>query len=188
MIYNEKNFVLKNGTKLILKSPDICDAKMLLEQIITAASQTDYLLSTPRDFEKYLNDISKEEEFIARFNESDDYLICAYVSGKIVGNCALRFLKHDKDKHRATVGIAIIKEYWGMGIGSIVFDEMINIAKNTPGIEQIELDGGVIEQNKRAIALYSKKGFVKTGTIPHELKLKDGTYLDGCLMTLFINK
>lgn len=183
MIYQRKEFVLKNGTKLILKSPEQSDAKMLLNQIVKTTSQTDYLLSTPNDFDE---DISKEEEFISRFNESNDYLICAYVDGIIVGNSALKFLKHAKDKHRAKVGIAIMKEYWGLGIGSIMFDEIIDIAKNTSGIEQIELDGGVIAENKRAISLYTKKGFVKTGTIPHELKLNDGTYLDGILMTLFL--
>ena len=187
MIYQKKEFILKNGTKLLLKSPGVSDARMLINQIVTAASQTDYLLSTPEDFEKYLKDISKEEDFIAKFNDSKDYLICAYVDGKIVGNLSFKFLKHTKAKHRATVSIAIIKEYWGLGIGSIMFDEMINIAKNTPGIEQIELDGGVIAQNERAMSLYKKKGFIKTGTIPHELKLSDGTYLDGCLMTLFLN-
>lgn len=183
MIYQRKEFVLKNGTKLILKSPEQSDAKMLLNQIVKTTSQTDYLLSTPNDFDE---DISKEEEFISRFNDSNDYLICAYVDGIIVGNSSLKFLKHAKDKHRAQVGIAIMKEYWGLGIGSTMFDEIIDIAKNTSGIEQIELDGGVIAENKRAISLYTKKGFVKTGAIPHELKLNDGTYLDGFLMTLFL--
>ena len=35
---------------------------------------------------------------------------------------------------------------------------------------------------------FYKKGFIKTGDIPHELKLKDGTYLDGETMVLFLNK
>ena len=56
----------------------------------------------------------------------------------------------------------------------------------TEGIEQLEL--GVIANNEKAKRLYTKKGFVKTGDIPHELKLKDGTYLDGETMVLFLNK
>ena len=184
MIYKKKDFILKNETELTLKSPELSDAKMLLDHIIKATGQTDFLVSTPNDYD---DDISKEEAFISSFNDSDNYLICAYVNGKIIGVCSLKFLKHKKDKHRAKVGIAIIKEYWGLGIGSIMFDEMIEISRNTPFIEQIELDGGVISQNERAISLYKKKGFVKTGNIPHQLKLNDGTYLDGELMTLFLN-
>ena len=184
MFYSVKEFTLKDGSKVVLKSPELSDAKMLLDQIIKATSQTDYLLSTPNDFDP--NNIEAEEAFISSFNNGNNYLICAYFGGIIIGNCSLKFLTHAKDKHRAKVGIAIIKEYWGLGIGSIMFDEMIAIAKSTPGIEQIELDGGVISQNERAIALYKKKGFVKTGEAPHELKLKDGTYLDGYLMTLFL--
>lgn len=184
MIYNTKEFVLKNGIKMILKSPEVRDAQMLLNQIIETTKVTDYLTTTENDFAPFIEDITKEEEFISKFIEGKDYLLCAYVNNIIVGNCMIRFLTHTKDKHRAIVGIAIKKEYWGLGIGSIMFDELIDIARNTPGIEQIELD--VISQNQRAIALYTKKGFRKTGEMPHQLKLEDGTYLDSNTMILFL--
>ena len=83
-------------------------------------------------------------------------------------------------------GLAVSEEYRGLGIGSILFDIMIDLAKKTPGIEQIELD--VIGVNERAKRLYTSKGFVKVGDKPHQLKLKDGTYLDGENMVLFLNK
>ena len=188
MIFKPKEFILKNGEKIILKSPSISDANLLLDQITQATGETDFLTRRPEDFDFIKNDISIEEKFIQSFNEGNNYLICVYSKNKIVGNCCLKFLQNEKCKHRCNVGIAIVKDYWGLGIGSIMFDEMINIAKNTQGIEQIELDGGVITQNTRAISLYTKKGFIKTGEIPHQLKLKDGTYLDGQLMTLFLNK
>lgn len=105
MIYQRKEFVLKNGTKLILKSPEQSDAKMLLNQIVKTTSQTDYLLSTPNDFDE---DISKEEEFISRFNESNDYLICAYVDGIIVGNSD--DTTNDTIKNRQNDIISLIKK------------------------------------------------------------------------------
>ena len=101
-------------------------------------------------------------------------------------------MKDDVDRHlleeaaAAAIGIAITKEYQSMGIGSLLFDEMIKIAKQTPGVEQIELD--VIDNNEKGLRLYKSKGFVQTGTIPHQLKLKDGTYLNGLTMVLFLNK
>ena len=188
MKLEQKEFILKNGEKIILKSPEISDASLLLDQIIAACGATEYLTRRPEDFDHIKKDISLEEKFIESFYEGNDCLICAYCKNKIVGNCCIKFMKGDKEKHRSKVGIAIIKEYWGCGIGSLMFDELINIARNNPYCEQVELDGGVITENQRAIALYTKKGFVKTGEIPHHLKLKNNTYLDSQLMTLFLNK
>ena len=184
MIYQAKEFTLMNGLKVVLKTPEISDAKKILNQIITVAKSTDYLLSTPEDFKKYIDDISKEEEFIANARSGNNYLICVYANNEIVGNSILNFLPHIKDRHRATVGIAIVPEYQGMGIGSLIFDELIKIARNTPDIEQMELD--VIATNEKAKRLYLSKGFVKTGDIPHQLKLEDETYLDGESMVLYL--
>ena len=186
MIYTPQKFKLKNGFEVILRSPEKEDAYNLIQQIISVASSTDYLLSTPSDFQHYLDDISKEEAFIEWSKTDSGYWLIACVEDKIVANCSLRFYKHEKDKHRGSIGIAITKEYQSMGIGSLMFDEMIKLAKNTPGVEQIELD--VIDKNEKAMRLYSSKGFVKTGTIPHQLKLKDGSYLDGITMVLFLKR
>ena len=186
MIYQAKDFFLKDGTKVTLKTPEISDAQKLLDNIIEISASTDYLLSTPKDYDIYLQDMSKEEGFIQSSRDGKDYLICAYVNDEIIANCALRVFTHEKDSHRANLGIAINPKYQGRGLGSLMFDEMIRIAKETPELDQLEL--GVIAKNERARRLYLKKGFVKTGDIPHELKLKDGTYLDGETMVLFLKK
>ena len=186
MVYEAKEFIIKDNRKVVFKTPDVCDAKQLLDNIITVGGSTDNLLSSPEDFDKYLKDISLEENFIKNTREGINYLIAVYDEGKIIGSCSLDLHFHKKDKHRALIGIAIQKPYWDKGIGSLLFDEMIKIAKGLADIEQIELD--VISTNERAKHLYSKKGFVKTGDIPHQLKLSDGTYLDGETMVLFLNK
>ena len=187
MIYQAKEFTLKNGLKVVIKSPEVSDAPKLLESIIKTSATTDYITSLPEDYQKYLDDMSKEEAFIRNANESkNDYIIAVYVNDIIVGNCFLGFLANVKTRHRGTVGIAITNEYRSMGIGSILFDEMINIARNREGVEQLELD--VIKDNIAAKRLYTSKGFVKTGDIPRELKLRDGTYLDAEKMVLYLNK
>ena len=186
MIYGPKEFILKNGLKVILRSPEKEDAYKLIEQIMSVAGSTDFLLSVPEDFQHYLDDIKKEEDLIEWSKTDSGYWIIVCDKDKIVGNCSLRTYKHAKDKHRCSIGIALCKEYQSMGIGSILFDEMVELAKKTQNIEQIELD--VIDKNEKAVRLYTSKGFIKTGTIPHQLKLKDGSYLDGTTMVLFLNK
>ena len=186
MIYKAKEFILKDGTKAIFKTPEVSDAKMLLNNIISVANVTDNLLSSAEDFSKLVQDISLEENFIRNNRESKNWYIAVYIDNYIVGSCSLDLHTHKKDKHRAVIGIAIQKPYWDKGIGSLLFDEMIKIARELDDIEQIELD--VISTNERAKHLYTKKGFVKVGDIPHQLKLTDGTYLDGEMMVLDLRK
>lgn len=186
MIYAPKEFILKNGQKVIIRSPEKEDAQELINQVIGVAASTDYLLSVPEDFNKYLEDMKKEEDLIEWSKTDRGYWLIACTDNKIIANCSLRFMGHAKDRHRGSIGIAISEDYRGIGLGSIIFDEMIKLAKQTDGVEQIELD--VIDKNEKALKLYERKGFIRTGIIPHQLKLKDGTYLDGITMTLFLNK
>ena len=186
MIYTPKEFILKNGQKVIIRSPEVEDAQELIRQITEVAASTDYILSVPEDFNKYIKDIKKEEDLIEWSKTDKGHWLIACVDNRIIANCSMRFCTHVKDQHRGSIGIAISEDYRGVGLGSILFDEMIKLAKQTPGVEQIELD--VIDKNAAGLRLYESKGFVKTGTIPHQLKLKDGTYLDGIAMTLFLNK
>ena len=76
-------------------------------------------------------------------------------------------------QHRAVMAIALYQKYTGLGIGSIMIEKIFSIAK-AQGIEQIELE--VAASNQRAVALYQKLGFKIFGTLPDNMKYKDGTY------------
>ena len=54
-------------------------------------------------------------------------------------------------KHRCEIGIGLLKEFWGLGIGSVLFEEMFSAAK-AHGCRQIELK--VIEGNQRVGEAY----------------------------------
>ena len=77
------------------------------------------------------------------------------------------------------MGISLLKEYWGCGLGSFLMQIAVEQAAAN-GFEQLEL--GVFEDNARAIALYEKFGFAKYGVNPRAFKLKDGTYRDEIIM------
>ena len=76
-----------------------------------------------------------------------------------------------KLRHRGLIGIALKEKYWGLGIGSTMFDMMEDIGRSL-GLEQLELE--VFDGNSRAIALYEKKGFRSVRAIPNAVKLPDG--------------
>lgn len=102
-------------------------------------------------------------------------LVCL-VDGKVAGNCDISWSKGIKTKHRASVAIVLLKDYWDQGIGTRLFQELIHIAESNKDIIQIELD--YVEGNYRARALYEKMGFRITGVKPNTIRLKDGTLLN----------
>lgn len=75
--------------------------------------------------------------------------------------------------HRCDVAIALYPEFCGCGIGRTMLEQVLEVAKRL-GFEQAELE--VISDNKKAITLYEKLGFVKYGTFPNNMKYKNGEY------------
>ena len=75
-------------------------------------------------------------------------MLACLVNRNIAGNCLISFNSGIKDRHRASVAIALLQEYWGLGIGTRMFEEMFQIARERDGVRQIELD--FIEGNSRA--------------------------------------
>lgn len=71
--------------------------------------------------------------------------------------------------------LAVAKEYWGYGLGSLLLDVCIDWAEHTDEIEQLKLT--VQTRNERAIHLYRKFGFEIEGTQITGAKTKNGERL-----------
>lgn len=179
MIYDAIEFTIKDGRKCTLRPPQIADAQEMLTFRIKSLGQTDYLMQYPEEMADYT--IEKQLNFINRMIDSlNDKLFVAVVDGRIAGTGQVSFNSRIKTKHKASIGIALLKEYWGMGIGSRIFDEIIKTATERDGVELLQLE--VIEGNERAIALYKKFGFEIVAEIPDAIRLKDGTKLAEIVM------
>lgn len=171
MIFQEKHITLKNGQTAVLKTPEITDAEKMLNYIITASGETDFLLRYPEEWES--TTVEQEEKWVESSRNSPNALvITCFIDGKVAGNCDIRFYTGIKSRHRAMIGIAVLKNYWNLGIGSAMFQEMINAAQ-THGSEILELE--FIEGNERARCLYEKFGFRIVSHKPDAFRLKDGT-------------
>ncbi|MBQ7380448.1 MAG: GNAT family N-acetyltransferase, partial [Clostridia bacterium] len=104
--------------------------------------------------------------------ESPDVLaITCFVEGNLAGNCEIMFHTGMKTSHRATIAIAILREYWGLGIGSCMFEQMIAAARER-GTKVMELD--FIKGNDRAQRLYQKYGFEIIAEKPMAIRQRDG--------------
>ena len=178
MIFSEKTINLKDGRTAILKSPCVSDAEKMLGYIKKACGETNFLLRYPEEFAMT---IEQEETWIIGIRSSPNSLMIAcYVDGAVAGNCEINFMSGIKTRHRASVHIAILKDYWNLGIGSAMFEELIVAANANPETEFVELE--FLEGNDRARGLYEKFGFRVVGERPNAFRLKDGTMLKEIFM------
>ena len=83
--------------------------------------------------------------------------------------------------HFPSVSVGLWKEYWNLGIGTAMFEELIAEARRR-GVMLLELE--FIEGNTRARALYEKMGFRIVGLRPDGIRLRDGTLCNEYLMQL----
>ena len=111
-------------------------------------------------------------------------MLNARLGDQIIGNAAVNILvERQKLRHRASLGIAVRKDYWNLGLGRELLQRAI-IHAGENGFLQIEL--GVYENNLAARHLYEKEGFTEMGRIPRAFRLKNGTFIDEIQMVRFL--
>ena len=172
---------LKDGRDVTLRHVLEEDAAAMIELLGITIAETRFLSREAGEFDP---SIEKEAALLRKAYESDKrFWLVAVIGGRIVGSCETGVISGKiRMQHRAGLGISVMKDFWGMGLGRMMLGEIINWCKNA-GFEQLEL--GVVADNARAISLYKSFGFEITGTVPRQMKYPDGTYGDEHLMTLF---
>jgi RimJ/RimL family protein N-acetyltransferase len=169
----------------VLRSPRYEDIEGLLEYLCITAGETEFILRYPEECGKYTYE--GEKAIIDRFNASDrEAMILCIVDGVIAGVCDIRASTNIKTRHRAAVAIAQRRDFWNLGIGTKMFEELIRIAESLDDVIQMELE--VIEGNDRARHLYEKMGFRIAGIHPNAIRLKNGTLLNEYIMIKELKK
>ena len=173
MKYN-KTVILKNGEKCLLKSADAADGAEVLDVFLKTHEETDHLLT-------YVDEntftAENESEFLKEKAESENSIeIAAVVDGKIAGTAGIEPKGSCfKLRHRAEFGVAILKSYWGLGIGKALTAACIECAKKA-GYTQLELD--VVADNASAAALYKSLGFEEFGRNPRGFNSRISGYTE----------
>lgn len=171
---------LRDGTPCILRSPEPSDAAAILAHMEKTSGETDYMLRYP---DEVTRGVEAEKSYLRELLESPRHLmIAAEIDGRIVSNAGLNPVgAREKIRHRASFGISVQRAYWGCGVGTLTLRALLAKAREM-GYTQVELD--VVSENARAIALYEKLGFVRTGVIPNAFHMRDGRALSLDYMVL----
>ena len=174
MYIKPKAVQLKNGQNIVLCSPNTFDAEQLLNHMRLTSAETEFMSRYPEEITVSVEAQSRFLQMIE--NDPDDVMLAAYIDGRMVGNAAVTRVRSNlKYRHRANFGISLQEEVCNVGLGTLMMQEILEIVKRS-AFEQLELT--VFADNTRAIRLYEKVGFVKTGVLPRAYRLKDGSYHD----------
>ncbi len=180
----KKEALLPSGETVVLRSLAAADAQAAIALCRKSAGETRNLIRCEDEWT-----ITPEEEgkHIAKMETGPKSLmIGAFVSGRLSGIASFAPPSPvDRARHRATLGICILKAFWGRGIATAMMQTLIDAAKQT-ALEQLELE--VVADNERAIRLYERFGFAEFARHPRKLKYRDGRYADMVLMMLDLRK
>lgn len=174
-----------NGHVLVLRSAEKKDAEVLLSYLKRVCGETRFLLREPDECAEMT--LEEECDFINKHLESDRAcLILAELDGEHVGNASFDVAGGSRrNKHSADIGIALYKDYCGMGIGKKLFALLMETIEKS-GFEMARLT--VVSGNDQAKHMYETFGFAETGRIPMANKYDDGTYSDDIFMVKVCQK
>ena len=160
------------------------DAKALIafRQVITNEPDNN-IIWEPGEFNRTVEEEARLADEIGASDNS--IMIVAEVDGRLVGLLGCHGGKRLAQRHSAGLGITLLKEYRGQGIGTILMERAIEWAKGTRVLTRIELE--VYPHNARAIHLYEKCGFVVEG-VRRNAYVKSGQYKDAVIMALLFGQ
>jgi len=127
--------------------------------------------------------LARAREFVQMIVLNNFAQYYAIDNDEVVGWCDILPKSYEGLLHVGVLGIGILSEYRGKGLGTQLLHKAIEHAKQLNHIEKIELD--VFESNSAAIALYKKLGFEEEGKREKGRKL-DGVYDNIVLMRKFL--
>jgi ribosomal protein S18 acetylase RimI-like enzyme len=147
--------------KITFREPKISDLKSTLEMINSLVEEKAYIVVqkklTIEEERDYLKNVIKEIK-----NKRSVYTVID-INGKVRGNARVSLVDSGPRKHIGELGISIMKEARGKGLGEKLFKKIIEKAVKELKVKIITLY--VVSENKIAINLYKKMGFKQISTI-----------------------
>jgi RimJ/RimL family protein N-acetyltransferase len=177
-----KTFTARSGQEFVVRSAQPEDAAALLVYIRAVAGETEFFVLEPDEFPA-----TEEEErkwIQDHLDSPGKLLLLAETAGAIIGNVSFENGPQRRITHRGSLGISVVREWRGQGVGTALLRTLLEWAEASPLIEKVGLE--VFATNREAIRLYKGLGFVGEGRRLRDIKLGSGQYVDTVGMYRFV--
>ena len=155
--------------ELFISEAEIEDASMIIDYLNQVGGESDNL--TYGLNECYLID------------QENSLLLCGFIDDELVSLLSIQGEQKERLKHIGHFAITVKKEYWNMGIASMMMEETLEMIKET-SLKVLDLE--VKEDNLSAINLYKKFNFQEIWRYPQMFNVNQ-KYYDALLMNLYID-
>jgi L-amino acid N-acyltransferase YncA len=148
------SFLARNGEEIIIRPAEPADSDQLADALRSSSSERSYVL-----MEQYGKDSDAAEKYISEIDRQKNMLFVATAAGKVVGGLAALQADGGKRPHSAhilNVGLHLIENYRGLGIGTRMLEHIIEWARDH-GYRK--LSANIFTTNKRSLHLFAKAGF-----------------------------
>ncbi len=164
-----RKFVHTSNRRRILIRPMVADDREAVTDIFMSASEDDL---------RFLYEDVKNPQLIASWFENLDYdkvmPLLALHNDKLVGDATLH-LQRGASRHVGELRIYLTPEYRGVGLGSLLLQELIRIA-GTIGLRFLLAQ--VVSEQISVIKAFRKLGFKRQAELDDFFMESDGTFHD----------
>ncbi|MDB1690856.1 GNAT family N-acetyltransferase [Enterococcus casseliflavus] len=164
--------------QLQIKEATGADAKAVLAVSQQLGEETDFLLMDESGLA--LPEALLAEQLDAIYDRDDYLLLLAFDQEQLIAMASVKGHEEWQLAHVGEIGISILKEYWGLGLGSLLIEELLDWVVEVGELTRIELT--VQARNLRAIHLYQKFGFLTEGCMKEAVQTREGQKVDVLMM------
>lgn len=169
----QKEAVLKDGTKILLRPMVLEDQEALFE----------FFKGVSNEEARYLRDDVKSRLVVEKWAKNLDYSrtlpILAIKDNLIIADATINRRRSGWKWHLGTVRIFVHKDYRNLGLGEFMVDELTRIAYRL-GIEKLVLE--IPDTNTAVINTFTKAGFHRAVVIPNMAKDRQNMPVDLAVM------
>lgn len=170
---------VKDGYLLTIREAEVQDAYAIVSLVKEVAAEEVFILGVEDEY-----DVTLVKRYLERAKSSGrTFVLVAELDGRLIGVAQLKIGEFKKNSHTAEVGLVVLKEYRGLGVGSALMEEVLSLA-GKKRVEKVWLS--VFSTNKAAITLYKKFGFEVEGVRKKQIKVGE-MYIDELMMAKFLS-
>jgi len=173
-------FEISDGRTCFIRPLAVTDAEEVVALLPRAHAESDFLQWMAGEFKMT---VEEEREWIRKRADAGMFVtLAAVVDGRIVGLAGAEIKPFRRNAHHAVLGVTVLKEFWGQGIGRRLVELVIDWGRQR-GLRKMTLH--VFADNERAIHLYRDLGFIEEGRLKEDVLRADGSYTDTIVMAKY---
>lgn len=174
---------MSEAVDLIIREALPEDAEAVLTVMEQISQETEFLVMDEQGLE--LTPELLAHHLAAIYDSPNNFLLLAYNGQTLIGTASIRGSEEKRVAHIGEIGLSILKDYWGIGLGSVLMEELIDWSETSGCIRRLELT--VQNQNTRARRLYEKFDFQTEAIMARGAISDEGEFLDVLLMSRLID-